>query len=255
LLPPQECNHMPDKSALDKLMDRTPLAIVVIGVIVFIIGAAGGLPIGTPPLQVSDLAWRIGLAAMGLILCISGLFFITAENRHTKQSSNTISQLKSDKEALSYMLNRMRQAKKSISDLTLEEPLGTGTAYALDADDRDEYYSVVEETSKRVLYREIIMFRGSEKRISKAKRLINSANKYYQLAGYADLPNGAPPIWNFVIIDDEEVIVRGIAIKQPDIVDHFRRYYDELWGKAIPMRIGDAENLALLTKAGERQSS
>lgn len=63
---------MLDKT-IEALVKDARLAIVVIGVVLCIIGAAGGLPIGSPPLQVSDPAWRIGLAAMGMLLVGAGL--------------------------------------------------------------------------------------------------------------------------------------------------------------------------------------
>ena len=72
--------HMLDESTLAKLIDRAPLAVIVIGVLVFIIGAAGGLPIGNPPLQVTDFAWRVGLGIMGLILVAAGLLLLSHED-------------------------------------------------------------------------------------------------------------------------------------------------------------------------------
>ena len=63
---------MPNKM-IEKLIDRAPLAIVIIGVFVFIIGAAGGLPVGNPPLQITDPTWRIGLGVLGLLLATTGL--------------------------------------------------------------------------------------------------------------------------------------------------------------------------------------
>jgi hypothetical protein len=63
---------MPEK-VVETLADRAPLAIVVIGVFVFIVGAVGGLPVGNPPLQITDPAWRVGLGALGIILAAVGL--------------------------------------------------------------------------------------------------------------------------------------------------------------------------------------
>ncbi len=71
---------MLDETTLAKLIDRAPLAVIVIGVLVFIIGAAGGLPIGNPPLQVTDFAWRVGLGIMGLILVAAGLLLLSRED-------------------------------------------------------------------------------------------------------------------------------------------------------------------------------
>lgn len=71
---------MLDKTTITKLIDRAPLAVIVIGVIVFIMGAAGGLPIGNPPLLVRDFFWRAGLGLMGLILVAAGLLLLSREN-------------------------------------------------------------------------------------------------------------------------------------------------------------------------------
>jgi hypothetical protein len=75
--------QMLDETTVGKLINRAPLAIVVIGVFVFIIGAAGGMPIGSPPLQIIDFGWRIGLGAMGLILSVPGLLLLSREGKST----------------------------------------------------------------------------------------------------------------------------------------------------------------------------
>jgi len=64
---------------IEKLVDRAPLAIVMIGVVVFVIGAAGGLPLGSPPLQITDPVWRIALGTMGAILVIAGVLLTFRE--------------------------------------------------------------------------------------------------------------------------------------------------------------------------------
>lgn len=73
---------MPEK-IIDKLVDRAPLAIVVIGVFVFIIGAAGGLPVGSPPLQITDPTWRLGLGVLGIVLATAGLLLLREEDKRT----------------------------------------------------------------------------------------------------------------------------------------------------------------------------
>jgi hypothetical protein len=70
---------MLEKTAVAKLIDRAPLAVIVIGVLLLITGAAGGLPIGEPPLQVADYGWRISVGAIGAILVISGLLLLWRE--------------------------------------------------------------------------------------------------------------------------------------------------------------------------------
>jgi len=63
---------MPDKSSIEKLIDNSPLALVVIGVVLFVIGAAGGWP--SPALEVNEAGWRIALATFGVVVAgIGGL--------------------------------------------------------------------------------------------------------------------------------------------------------------------------------------
>lgn len=52
------------------IVKNSPLALVVIGAALFVIGAAGGWPY--PVLQVRELGWRIALAAMGGIVAALG---------------------------------------------------------------------------------------------------------------------------------------------------------------------------------------
>jgi hypothetical protein len=52
-----------DKSVIEALIKNSPLALVLIGLLLFLIGAAGGW--SKPALQVNELGWRVALAAMG----------------------------------------------------------------------------------------------------------------------------------------------------------------------------------------------
>jgi len=83
---------MLEKSGWDKLIERTPLAVVVIGVLVFVIGAAGGLPIGPTPLVISDLAWRFALGVLGFVLIGVGVLLLIREeidNKREKKAQPT----------------------------------------------------------------------------------------------------------------------------------------------------------------------
>lgn len=70
---------MPDKSALEKLIESTPLALILVGVIVFILAAAGSLPIGNPPIQIIDPTWKAGLGLLGIVLILVGLTLVVRE--------------------------------------------------------------------------------------------------------------------------------------------------------------------------------
>jgi len=64
---------------VEGLISRTPLVVIVIGLFMFIVGASGGLPIGTPPLQIVDPTWRMSLGVIGSILIVVGLLFLLRE--------------------------------------------------------------------------------------------------------------------------------------------------------------------------------
>jgi len=63
---------MPDKSIVEKLMNNPAPVLILIGLFLVVIGAAGGWP--SPALQVNELGWRIVLAAIGVIVAgVGGL--------------------------------------------------------------------------------------------------------------------------------------------------------------------------------------
>lgn len=67
---------MLDRSTLNKLIEHTPLAVTVMGVVVFLAAAAGGLPVGEPPLAVGSIGWRISLALLGAGLAAAGVLLM-----------------------------------------------------------------------------------------------------------------------------------------------------------------------------------
>jgi protein-S-isoprenylcysteine O-methyltransferase Ste14 len=69
---------MLDRSTLNKLIDHAPLAITVMGVVVFLAAAAGGLPVSEPPLAVASSGWRIVLALLGAGLVSAGILLLLA---------------------------------------------------------------------------------------------------------------------------------------------------------------------------------
>jgi hypothetical protein len=99
--------------------------------------------------------------------------------------------------------------------------------------ERARYYSIIEKLSKNgIEYRELMMFCGKENRIKKARQLVESTGKGYHLRAFPDLPKGPPRRWNFVIIDKEEVILNGLAVRQQAIVDYFDLYFKTQWAAA-----------------------
>jgi hypothetical protein len=174
-----------------------------------------------------------------------------------KVRKELVKTFENDKEYADYKSRRLKEAKKSVCDLTYED-FARDTGYNITffaPADREEYIRTIEEISRYVKYREIIMFMGKDARISKIKRLIENAGKLYQIAGYPDTLSSVPPRHNFIIIDDEEVFVKGLAISHPAIVKYYCRFYDELWGSATPIKVSAEENLELVKIAEEKANA
>ena len=84
-----------NKSYIEKLLDRAPLALILIGVLIFIMGAAGGLPIGNQPLIVSDSDSRIGLGIVGVLMLGIGILLLWKEiSTENKQNNFTAEKFK-----------------------------------------------------------------------------------------------------------------------------------------------------------------
>lgn len=237
---------------LGKILETKSTILIVLGA-VFILGAAVNVvPVSGQTNLSVEPAWRYFIATTGAILLVIGLVLIWKEPGRSvasKSDRKAVEKL-DDKEIEQYLFRRLREAKKSVSDLTYEDfSRDAGKAILFfTPSDREEYLHIVETISKQIKYREIIMFDGRKTRISKARRLVAHAGKYYQLAGFTDLPQGAPPRHNFIIIDDE-VILKGMVIRQADIVDYFRNLYDEIWQAAQPIKVSTELDLALIETA------
>src|SRR5438309_7202095 len=69
-----------DKTFIEKLIERTPLAFVILGSILVIVGAGG---VQYLKVQVNEMGWRIALAAMGVVLCAVGSLVLWREKATT----------------------------------------------------------------------------------------------------------------------------------------------------------------------------
>ena len=65
---------MDEESIIKKLLENTPLVIMVIGLLLFVLGAAGGW--AKADLKIESTPWRIALASMGAIVFIVGGLFL-----------------------------------------------------------------------------------------------------------------------------------------------------------------------------------
>ncbi len=70
---------MLDKSVFQKLIERTPLAVLIIGLALFVISAAGSIP--GVSVDIGELGWRYALGALSLIVVGFGTLLIWREEK------------------------------------------------------------------------------------------------------------------------------------------------------------------------------
>ncbi len=79
------------KEFLDKLFERTSL-VFISGLLLFLLGAMGGITIGTFSIQITEVVWRVIISLAGTSLIGFGLFFQWKESsEETKAQGNTSS--------------------------------------------------------------------------------------------------------------------------------------------------------------------
>lgn len=211
------------------------LATVIVGGVISILDLVGALD------SVIWLKDRVPAITLLIATLIASSLYIGSYNTREFLKSvlptGAVTKFGTVEEAQFYILKRIKQASSSVYDITWLPHLKPGVMIGVMAstEDREKYLQAIERVSSRIPYREIMMFCGSASRVDKARRLIEQAGEYYQLAVYPDLPSHAPPRWQFLVIDEEEVILPEwmLAIRQPEIVAAFCQYYQRIWEAAI----------------------
>ena len=147
---------------------------------------------------------RVPTVTLLLVTSIAGSLYIGAYNTREFLKSvlptGTVIRFDSYEENLRYLLRRIREAKRSVYDVTWLPHLKPGVVIGIIAstEDREDYLQAIKRISNRIPYREIMMFCGSANRVDKARRLTEQAGEYYELAVYPDLPAYGPPRWQFL---------------------------------------------------------
>jgi hypothetical protein len=155
----------------------------------------------------------------------------------------------------------MLEAKSSIDDLTW------GHADYFETPDHEQAHKkyirdIVKISSKKNFkYREVMTFPNIG-RLERAEAMIaNKDAKGYQLRYYDIIPQGMPPLMEFVLIDSEEVIFAfykwpyaptgirfHLSVKHPDIAQLLQDYYEAIWHNAKVLKENNLVDEAALQK-------
>lgn len=144
-------------------------------------------------------------------------------------------------ELLSYVNKRVAEANKRIDDVSWR-PTFFSRNYGPSAQaPNKEFPNILRNTIQKTPYREILIFNKPGR-----KEKIHNVLKE-NLAGYSCAyfeADSEIPLLQFMIIDQEEVIIFGdlvsssFSIRHPIIVESFTGYYEEVWQKAWKLKIG-----------------
>jgi len=219
------------------------LITLIIGTIVSLLDLFGLLE------NIDWLHDKIPTLTLLLITLISTSLLIRTKN--IQESVDSINpalkffQFESADETLQYTLRQMQLAKKQICDTTTHYP--SKVTLFTSSGDRDEYARVVKKVSRKVSYREIIFFDSQRSDTSGIRNLLKSVGKYYDVVGILDKPYNAPSgTTASVIIDDEIIFTKGLAIQHPLVLNYFQKHYDELWTSGTSIKTGERISTKLL---------
>jgi hypothetical protein len=210
--------------------------------------------VSLPPGAVSSLTLLgIGLVAGYLVLerrskldKIEQIVALGFDDLVLSISGSHVEVFKDYQQLYEYAARRMREAKKSVDDLTWGASFSTRRTESEERAFRKYMQAIVETASRReIRYREVMTF-PNEERLKRAEGILSKNIYGYQLRYYEIEHQSTPPLLEFMVIDSEEVILashRGktlpiegeplIATRQPDIVRYFQDYYDAIWQGAI----------------------
>jgi hypothetical protein len=211
---------------------------------------------------------------LGLVLAIFTQLFdlqmrtSAIEDRNAERISNTLNSLNGveakyfdEAQAMwRYLAKRVREAQKSIDDMTISAsyqqiPPAVGQA-------REEYRKTERsiQSKKNVRWREVLAFPHY---IDKAEMKLKNGLANYHPRYYEFDPRDPPfQLIQFMILDAEEVVFSSygnpedtqtwLAVRHPEIVRLFQKYYEAIWSKAKPLREGNETGIDALSHIKKR---
>lgn len=178
------------------------------------------------------------------------------DKMHTKTIKRIVVSLKgvqtvkldNPSEYFQHLTNRIRNANKSVDDLTWGI---VKTEERMPVENRT-YHDYIKSLSyacenENIRVREVFTFPDNQ-RLERAIGKIQESHPNYHLRYYNVDHNTLPPLLQFTIIDSDEVIIgthRGknipqeteyyLSIKDPGLVNKFCDYYTAIWHEASPV--------------------
>ena len=141
-----------------------------------------------------------------------------------------------------YLGKRLLEAKKSVCDLSWKQQISAGFSASSRQLAHGYMDKCIAATSGRISYREIFVFNDS-RRVDKLRRRLTEKKKGYSCRHFRS--DSEIPRLQFVIVDDSEVFFFASAadsilcsVKNNEIAEVFRSYFDAAWHRAVPIKEG-----------------
>lgn len=244
------------KELSQELLKRTSIVFILIGGILLLLGAAGGISSSVVSMPIGDLAGRMTISVVGFALIAFGIYLAWRESQSQQESKVDVKVLKSSEDLYRYVKKRIEQARERVDDLTWG-PLTAELTTPADKQALEDYIESIGVACRKgtLSYREVMTFPSMKHidiRVKRAEKMLKQNLFGYHLRYYEYSAKGAPPLLSFLIIDSEEVIFAlyrypympveeelRLAVRNPEIVRLFRDYYNTIWHGAKVLKEGD----------------
>jgi len=240
---------------LKELLRHTPIVSIIIGSVLLLVGAAGGVSSSAFSIPIKDLSWRVIVGVVGLVLIMPGAYAVWRGTQLPPEPKVEVRVLKTAAELYRYVGERIKQAHTRVDDLTWG-PLTAELRSLADIQAFQDYIEAIGIACQKstLSYREVMGFPPIERihiRVDRAEKMLRKNLSGYHLRYYEYPAKGMPPLLSFMIIDSEEVIFAlyrypyapieeemRLAVRNPLIVRLFEDYYNTIWQGAKVLKDG-----------------
>lgn len=211
--------------------------------------------------QISSVLLGIGVAVLIQLLdmqarlgSVENKTYIKLENVVRSLNGADVKHFTNAQEMWLYLAKRVREAQKSIDDMTISAAFQSIPPAIGQFRDTYRKAELAVQSKKSVRWREVLAFPHY---LGKAETKLTGVPANYHIR-YYELDPRQPqfPLLQFMIVDAEELIFSSygnpedtqtwISVKHPDIVDMFQRYYEFIWRNGKSLADGDKTGLAAI---------